>query len=131
MIVAAPDHMVSVKIVETAAHLPEPLPRISQDHLRRLKSFFAGKHPAELIIVNPHHHTHAVILCQFRLRQKISGIHKMHRVNFSFPLVRTGCNKRHKRMLLMAGFSPQGGNRLFSIAQRPLLNMPLSRPCAA
>ncbi len=131
MIVYAADHMASVKIMEIAAHPAKPFPGVSQDHLRRLKILTGGKHPAKLLRVDAHHHPYTVKLVHLDLRQEVSGIHKMHGVYLSLLLVGARRNQRHKRMFLMAGFSPQGRDRLFPAAHGSPLNMPLPRPGAA
>ena len=128
MIVDAADHVISVKIMETAAHLRKPLSRICADHFRRLKAFPGRKIPGKLLSVDTHHHSHTVELVYLRLSQKITGINKMHRINLSLLSGSTRRDKRYKGVLLMARLPPHRTDGLFPIVERLSLNMPFSGP---
>ena len=52
----------------------------------------------------------------------------MHAVNLSALLVGSRCQKSDEGMLLMAGLSAEGRYQLFSVSQRPGLDVTLSRP---
>ena len=52
----------------------------------------------------------------------------MHCVNLAALLIRSRCHQGHKRVLLMAGLSFSGGNELFSVTERTLLDVAFSSP---
>ena len=128
MIVRAADHMLPVKFLIAPGHFPKSLSGIGENDLRCLEGSSCLKIPAEVLRTDPHRHADRIKLAAFHLSDKISGINKMHTVNFSAFLIRSRSQKCNKRMLLMAGFSPEGGYQLFSISQGTSLDMAFSCP---
>ena len=130
MIIRTSDQMASVKIMITSGHMSKSFSRICHNHFRSLKLCSQNKFPGKFLTVYSHDHTNRVKLCQFCLRDKISGINKMHGIHSSLFLCRSRCHKCQEWMFLMAGLPSCRRNKLFSIMERILLDMAFSCPGA-
>ena len=116
------DQMVSIQIVKVPGHAADTLCRIQADDLRRLKALPRHKLPAEILRMDPHHGTNAAKLTLLDLRQKISGIDKVHSIDIARLLRGRRALPCDKGMLLMTGLSPHGAGALFALSDRAYLN---------
>ncbi len=113
-----------------SGHTAKPLIRIHQDNLRCRKFLPRIQFPLKIIGMNPHGHPHRIKLGQLCLCQEIAGIHKVHSIHFARLLGRPRCQKRQKRVFLMAGFPSYRGHHLPAMSQGSPLHLPFSCPGA-
>ena len=130
MQIFAADQMIAVQIMEGFRHLSKPGVRVDQHCLRRLEGLARQQPPAEALRMNAHHHAHRVMLRQLRLRQKIAGVDKIHRIHFTDVLRGFRSHQSQEGITLMAGFSAHRGHTLISTRQLLPFDMALPRPGA-
>ena len=121
------NQMFSIEIMESLCHLPDSCIGINHYHFWCLKCLLWIQFPGKSFSMNPHYHANSIEFCHFRLRHKVSGIHKMHRINFAHILIGSRCHQRQKWMFLMTALSSPGANLMSSSGKRCSLNLPF--PC--
>ena len=122
--------MISVKIVESTCHLSKSFIGVNHNHLRCLKFLSRFKLPLKTVRMNPHHHSDLIKLIILCHHLEITGINKIHRIDFSMLLISSPCLNCHKWMILMTGLPTGRFNAEFPMAYRNTLNMALSCPGA-
>ena len=95
------NQVIPIQIMVCPRHLSKTFPRIDKNHFRSRKTLLRFQFPRKSFRMNPHHHTHRIKLTFFRLCNKISGIHKIHCINFSHILIRFWSYQSHERTFLM------------------------------
>ena len=130
MKITAADQMTAVQIMEGLRHLSKSRIRINHYHLRCLECLACFQFPFKSFRVNSHNHANRIKFRHFCLRHKITGIHKMHGIDFTHILIGSRCHQCQKRMLLMAAFPSPGSHLMSSTGQRVTHNLPFSRPCS-
>ena len=129
MKITAADQMTAVQIMEGLCHLPKSRIRINHYHFRCLERLACFQFPFKSFWMDSHNHANCIKFRHFCLRHKITGIHKMHGIDFPHILIGSRCHQCQKRMLLMAAFPSPGTHLMSSAGQRITLDLTFSRPC--
>ena len=130
MKISAANQMTAVQIMEGLCHLSKSGIRINHYYFWCLERLACFQFPFKSFRMDSHHHANRIKFRYFCLRHKITGIYKMHGIDFTHILIGSRRHQCQKRMLLMAAFPSPGSHLMFSAGQRITHNLPLSRPCS-
>ena len=113
--------------MESTCHLSKSFTGVNHNNLGCLEFLFRLKFPLKTVRMNPHHHPDLVKLVILYHHLKVTGIDKIHCIDFPMLLISSPGFNRHKRMILMAGLPTGRLDAEFSMTYRNTLD--LAFPC--
>ena len=98
---------------------------IGQDHLRGVKALSGGQGPGELLVVDAHDRPDGAHLIHLNVGTVVAGIDQHHAIALALVLCGGGVTENDKRIVVVAGGAPLGGDGLNGAGKRNPLHLPL------